>query len=92
MGEGAARKETTMTGLTWRPVREDDRLDPGDRVRITVPVDAVVGQYNHEVTWHPYTTFFVMSDGPAGVLLRRHPLDLRNEWILVQRMDLEVPR
>lgn len=67
-----------MTGLTWRPVREDDRLDPGDRVRSTVPVGPHA----------PYTEFWISVEGYALMTI----VDAQNFAFFIQRDQLEVPR
>lgn len=73
-----------MTGLTWRPVREDDQLDPGDRVRLAHDVPPHLAFDEFEVitallSWVTIRPFGCDCDDPAA-------------WENVDRTDLEVPR
>lgn len=81
-----------MTGLTWRPVREDDQLDPGDRVRLARDTPGVVGYQNELVTWHAFSEFEVVTALHSCVMIRRKGCWRAEEWLNMQRMDLEVPR
>lgn len=70
---------------TWRPVRDDDQLDPGDLVRFGP--DA-------RDRWGVIDEMHVVSDGPIGVTIRLPEHLVFSVWnmLLVHRSDLEVPR